>query len=76
MRWVYLALVVLFVGATIVFAAQNHAVTTVLFLQMSIQMPVAFLVVVAYALGAVAGGSLFALLRRSIQGSRRVMTAS
>ena len=76
MRWVYLALVVLFVGATIVFAAQNHAVTTVSFLQMSIQMPVAFLVVVAYVLGAVTGGSLFALLRRSIQGSRRVITAS
>jgi len=39
-------------------------------------MPVAFLVVVAYVLGAVTGGSLFALFRRSIQGSRRVMTAS
>ncbi len=76
MRWVYLALVALLVGATIVFAAQNHEVTTVSFLRMSIQMPVAFLVVVAYVLGAVTGGSLFALLRRSIQGSRRAITAS
>jgi uncharacterized integral membrane protein len=76
MRWVYLAVVVLFVAATIMFAAQNHDVTTVSFLRMSIQMPTALLVVVAYLLGAVTGGSLFALLRRSIHGSRRAITAS
>jgi uncharacterized integral membrane protein len=76
MRWIYLAVVVLFVAATVVFAGQNHEITTVSFLRMSIQMPVAVLVVIAYLLGAVTGGSLFALLRRSIQGSRRAITAS
>jgi hypothetical protein len=35
------------------------------------RVPLAVLVAVAYLLGAATGGSLFALLRRSYEGSRR-----
>jgi uncharacterized integral membrane protein len=77
MRWVYLAVVVLFVAATIIFAAQNNGKTTVSFLGMSVQMPLAFLVVVVYLAGALTGGSLFGLLRKSVQGARhRTVAAS
>jgi lipopolysaccharide assembly protein A len=71
MRWLYLAVVVLFAGAVLVFAAQNVAATTVTFLRMSIQVPLALLIVVAYLLGGFTGGSLLALMRKSVQGARR-----
>ena len=70
MRWVYLAVVVLFVAATIIFVLQNVDVVTMSFLGLSIRAPLALLAAVAYVLGAVTGGSLFALLRKSVQGSR------
>ncbi len=71
MRWLYLAVVVLFAGAVLIFAAQNVAATTVSFLRASIQVPLAFLIVVVYLLGALTGGSLLALLRKSVHGARR-----
>jgi uncharacterized integral membrane protein len=68
---------VLFVAATIIFAAQNHDTVTVSFLRMSIQMPLAFLTVIVYLAGALTGGSLFGLLRKSVQGARhRTVAAS
>jgi len=70
MRWVYFILVVLFAAAVTVFAAQNGEMTTISFLRMRLQMPLAFLIIIIYALGALTGGSLFALLRKSIQGAR------
>ena len=71
MRWVHLTVIILFVAATLVFALQNLASVTVSFLGMSIGLPLAILVFVVYVLGAVTGGSLLALLRRSYAGSRR-----
>jgi putative membrane protein len=71
MRWVHLTIIVLFAAITIVFAAQNLQIVTVSFLRMSIQTPLAFLIAVIYLLGAVTGSSLFALLRRSLEGARR-----
>ena len=71
MRWFYLAVVVLFVAAIVVFAAQNFQLVAVSFLRISIQTPLAFLIAVIYLLGAVTGGSLLALLRRSFEGARR-----
>lgn len=77
MRWVYLAVVVLFVAATIIFATQNHDTVTVSFLRMSIQVPLAFLIVMVYLAGALTGGSLYGLLRKSVQGARhRAVAAS
>jgi len=70
MRWVYLIVVILFLAATLVFVFQNVEVVTMAFLGLSIRAPLALLAAVAYIFGAVTGGSLFALLRKSVQGSR------
>ena len=70
MRWLYLTVVVLFVAATILFALQNVEPVTMSFLEFGIRAPLAVLAAVVYVLGAVAGGSVFALLRKSVQGSR------
>ena len=70
MRWVYLTVVVLFAAATIIFVVQNVEVVTMSFLGLSVRAPLAVLAAVAYVLGAVTGGSLYALLRKSVQGSR------
>jgi uncharacterized integral membrane protein len=71
MRWFYLAIILLFAGVTVVFAAQNYQLVAVSFLRINIQMPLASLIAVIYLLGAATGGSLLALLRRSIEGARR-----
>ena len=76
MRWVYLAVIILFVAATIVFAAQNFEIVTMTFLGFNARVPLALLIAVAYLLGAATGGSLFALLRRSYEGSRRSVADS
>jgi putative membrane protein len=70
-RWLYLAIVVVFVAALIVFVAQNAQSVSVAFLSLGLTLPLAVLVFIAYALGALTGGSLYALLRRSVAGSRR-----
>ena len=71
MRWFHLAVIVLFAAATTMFALQNFQIVTVSFLRVTAQMPLAFLVAIIYLLGAVTGGSLFALLRRALEGARR-----
>ena len=70
MRWIHIIIVVLFVAATAVFALQNLEVVTMSFLGFSVRAPLAVLVAVVYLLGMVTGGSLWALLRRSIEGSK------
>jgi putative membrane protein len=77
MRWMYLAVIFLFAAATVVFALQNFEIVTMSFLSFRARVPLALSVIVAYLLGAATGGSLFALLRRSYEGSgRRVMASS
>ena len=71
MRWLYLAIVVVFVAALIIFVFQNTESVSVSFLTWAIDSPLALLVFVVYVLGALTGGSLYALLRRSVAGSRR-----
>ena len=70
MRWVYLTMVVLFVAAAVIFVFQNVGVVTMSFLGFGVRAPLAVLAAVAYILGALTGGSLYALLRKSVQGSR------
>jgi lipopolysaccharide assembly protein A len=70
MRWFYLTVVVLFAAATIIFVVQNVEVVTMSFLGLSVRAPLAVLAAVAYILGTLTGGSLYALLRKSVQGSR------
>jgi putative membrane protein len=76
MRWIYLAVIILFAGAVIVFALQNLEIVTMSFLGFNARVPLALLVAVAYLLGAATGGSLLALLRRSYEGSRRRLMGS
>jgi lipopolysaccharide assembly protein A len=50
---------------------QNTQMVSVSFLASAIGAPLAIVVFVVYVLGAATGGSLYALLRKSVQGSRR-----
>jgi lipopolysaccharide assembly protein A len=69
MRWIHLTGIVLFAAATFLFAVQNLGVVTISFLGLSADAPLALLIAIAYLLGTATGGSLFALLRRSVRGS-------
>ncbi len=70
MRWVHLTIVVLFVAVMIVFVIQNRGSVTMTFLGFGIRAPLALVAAGFYALGAITGGSAFALLRRSFEASR------
>ena len=75
MRVVYLALIVLFAAITVIFAFQNLQLVTISFLGLSVRLPFAITIAAFYLAGAVTGGGLFALLRRSYVGSRRAAPA-
>ena len=72
MRWVNLAIVILIVAAIAIFAVQNLETVTMAFLGFSVRAPLALLATGVYVLGAITGGSLFALLRRSVARARPV----
>jgi uncharacterized integral membrane protein len=76
MRWIYLAIIVAFAAATVIFALQNFEIVTMSFLGFQIRPPLALQVAVVYLIGAATGGSLFALLRRSYKGSWRSTPSS
>jgi putative membrane protein len=76
MRWIYLAVIILIAAVTIIFALQNFEIVTMSFLSFNARVPLALLVAVTYLLGAATGGGLFALLRRSYEGSRRSIAGS
>jgi uncharacterized integral membrane protein len=63
--------VIVFVAALIIFVFQNTQSVTIAFLALGATLPLAVLVFIVYVLGALSGGSLYALLRRSVAGSRR-----
>ena len=71
MRWFHLTVIGLLAAATLLFVLQNRDVVTMSFLGFSVRAPLAILIAVVYVIGAVTGGSLFALLRRSYKGSQR-----
>jgi uncharacterized integral membrane protein len=70
MRWAYLIIVILFVAAIVLFGIQNLGLVTMSFLGFSVRAPLAVVAVIVYVLGAITGGSLYALLRKSIQAAR------
>ena len=76
MRWIYLAVIIVVAAATIIFALQNFEIVTISFLGSNVRVPLALLVAIVYLLGAATGGGLFALLRRSYEGSRRSIMSS
>jgi len=71
MRWFYIVVVAVFVAVLLILVVQNFQSTTLTFLGFSLRMPLAILAIVIYVLGMATGGSLWALLRRSIEESRR-----
>jgi putative membrane protein len=73
MRSIWLAVIILFAVATLIFALQNLEVVTMSFLGFNVRAPLALLTIVVYLLGAATGGSVLALLRRSYEGSKRSM---
>jgi uncharacterized integral membrane protein len=72
MRWIHLAVIALFAVVTFIFAIQNLEIINLEFLGLRARVPLALLVAIVYLLGMAAGGSLWALLRRSYEGSKPV----
>jgi lipopolysaccharide assembly protein A len=70
MRWVHLTVIVVFAAIIVIFFVQNLGVVTMAFLGFSARAPLAIMAAVMYVLGAFTGGSLYALLRRSVRASR------
>lgn len=71
MRYVYMALVVIFTAAVLLFNIQNMYVVTVSFLTFSVTLPVSLIVILTYLLGMATGGALLTLLRSWVRGARR-----
>jgi putative membrane protein len=71
MRTFYLLLLLLLVGVTALFALQNLRTITVSFLNWSVTLPIAVVVIGAYALGMASGGSVMAFLRWTLQRSKK-----
>ena len=67
MRWVHSAIVVLFGAATLIFLVQNREIVSMDFLRFSVRAPLAVIAAIFYVLGAITGGSAYALLRRSVR---------
>jgi lipopolysaccharide assembly protein A len=70
MRWIYLLIVIVFVAAIVIFGIQNREMVTIAFLDFGLRAPLAILAATIYVLGAITGGSLYALLRKSVRESR------
>jgi uncharacterized integral membrane protein len=75
MRWIHILVVVIFAVAVLVFVVQNFEIVTMSFLGFSARVPLALLAALAYVLGMATGGSLWSLLRRSLQGSKLTGTS-
>lgn len=70
MRWVHTAIVLVFAAATLIFLVQNREIVSMDFLGFSVRAPLALIAASFYLLGAITGGSAYALLRRSVRGAR------
>jgi putative membrane protein len=70
MRWVYLTVIVVFVAVILIFVFQNLGTVTMTFLGFSLRAPLSVAAAFMYVLGALTGGSLYGLLRKSVKASR------
>ncbi|HXF65176.1 MAG TPA: DUF1049 domain-containing protein [Burkholderiales bacterium] len=71
MRYVCIALIVLFTAMVLLFKFQNLEAVTVSFLSMSASLPVPLLVTGVYVLGMLTGGFVPASVRDLAQGATR-----
>jgi uncharacterized integral membrane protein len=67
MRVIWALLLLIFLGATAIFAVQNTRTVTVDFLSWSLTAPLAVSALGVYILGMLTGWSVLGLLRRSIR---------
>jgi putative membrane protein len=72
MRAFYLVLLILLVGVTALFALQNLRTITVSFFNWSVTLPIAAVVIGAYALGMASGGSVMAFLRWTLRRAKKI----
>jgi len=75
-RWLWLTIIVLFSAVILLFIVQNRDVVSLSYLHFNTRAPFALLVGIAYVVGALTGGSMLALLRRSYEGSKRSAVTS
>jgi uncharacterized integral membrane protein len=69
MRYLYIALIVVFAGLVILFKFQNLQSVTVSLFAVSLTLPTSVLVFLIYVLGMFTGGFMLALLRTWIRGA-------
>jgi uncharacterized integral membrane protein len=69
MRFVYIALIVVFTAIVLAFKVQNLEAVTVSLASMSLTMPVSVLVLLVYVLGMLTGGFVVKLLRSWARGA-------
>jgi len=67
MKYVYIALIVVFAGIVLLFKVQNLTMVTVSLFAASVTLPISVLVLSIYAMGMLTGGMVFALLRTLIR---------
>lgn len=70
MRFVYIALIVVFTAIVLLFKVQNFETATVTLLSASVTLPVSLLLIGVYVLGALTGGMLWSLLKSWVGGAR------
>jgi uncharacterized integral membrane protein len=71
MRWIYVTVIVIVIAVIVTFAIQNFQSVTVSFLNLRLGAPLAVLVALIYVLGMVTGGSVLALIRWAVEGSKK-----
>jgi lipopolysaccharide assembly protein A len=71
MRIFYLILLVLLISITVLFALQNMQTITVSFFNWSVTLPIAVVVIGAYVLGMVSGGSVLAFMRWTVHRAKK-----
>lgn len=71
MRYLYVALIVVFAGLVVLFKFQNLQSVTVSLFALTLTLPASVLVFLVYLLGMLTGGFLFALLRGWVRGAGR-----
>jgi len=71
MRYVYIALIVIFTALVLLFKFQNLETATVSLFSASMTLPVSVLVFGVYVLGMLTGGCLYALLKSWVRNARR-----
>jgi uncharacterized integral membrane protein len=70
MRYVYVALIVVFTAIVLLFTFQNLQLATVSLFSASITLPISILVLMTYVIGMLTGGFVLALLRAGVQRAR------